>query len=230
MQTGGGWHGRVAWALGLLGATSSINTGRSLQAQSCAGMSSRLFSLSAVASTSSEERTLGVAPGIRLGPGYVRLSAARLYLRAGLGWDDRYGASLILSNWRFASPRLGVCPMLGAHWTERDGARASEVRLGMIASRRLRLPGRSGRVIDPIFSLALHRQRVRFDSVALAGEDYTRYDYADLFGVAGVGLSLPVNQHLWLRGMLEVPAGAVAQHASLSIEVAFGFGGKRQHP
>lgn len=200
----------------------------SLHAQSCAGLPTRLFSLSATASTSSEERTLEVSPGVRLGPAFVRLSVERLVPRAGLGWDGRYGAGVTFGKEAFPSAVLRICPMFGTRWTRRAGARGTEVHFGLIASRRLRLPGNPGVRMSPIFSVAIHRERVRFDSVALAGEDYTSYSYSDLFGVIGVGLSIPVTQDLSLRGMLEVLKGSVAQHARLDIEVALGFGGKRQ--
>ena len=223
MSSGRGRHRDTTWIWCLLATVAQVDGGHFLHAQSCAGQPSRQFSLSGSASSSSEERTLGLSPGVRLGPAYVRFSAAWLVQRAGLGWDYRNGASVALGREAATPFAFRLCPIFGAQWTRRDGARATAISLGLTASQRWQVPGVSSVGVAPVLSAAIHRERVRFDSVAEAGEDYSRYSYSDLFGVIGIGLAVPLKQALWLRGVLALPAGSVAQHPTLTLDVALGF-------
>jgi hypothetical protein len=199
---------------------------QTVQAQVCAGLPSRRFSLLGAATTSSEEQSLAISPGVSVGPAFGRFSASSIAPRHGLGSDSRYGVSFLSGGTTSVWSAIQVCPGVGVQWTRRDGARATEVQAGLSASLRLRLQGALSSSLRPLLLAEIHRERVKFDSVSLAGEDYSQYNYSDVFAVFGMGLSM-LKEGWALRGLLAIPAGTVAQHPTIRIEAALGIGAKR---
>ena len=223
MQTVGWSRRKIIRGFWLFAIYFAFTSSHSLKAQSCLGLPTSRFSLTGVVSTSKAERTLGLIPEIQVGALAMRFSAERLFERGGLGSDGRYGAILVFGGRVLAASGIYVCPGIGGRWTRKPGSRASEVQVDISAS----LPSivmRSGLRASPLVFLGLHREGVRFESVATAGEDYSQYNYSDVFGVIGTGLSVRAGELFSLRGAIAVPTRAVAQHAAFGIEVTVGIG------
>lgn len=217
--------GRTKWnlPLGLFGLL-TIVASTDLGAQVCAGLPSGRFSIMAALSLQSEERGIELSPGARIGPGVLRIAIASLSRRGGIGRDARFGSRLTMGRGESEGAFISVCPTLGAEKVSRDGARSTDVFLGAIAARRVRIAGAGSLVVSPTLSGTLHKESVRFDSVTESGEDYTRYSYSDLFGVVSFGLAIPVRKQLVLRTAFELPISATVHEQRLRFDLTLGFG------